>query len=180
MGVPDRPKTLQPLKKPSKLAKLAKKLSELQQAPDIGCPLGWMSVRQIQQRLRFISLGSASTRAKTLANYGLLDRIKYKVKAESGQVTWCYAYKPKKPHLNFDDVMIAAGEIGQDKVPRGWVSVSDFIKLACISRSAVFQMAERNGLGFKYFRVKNGAIGGIKPVTHFRLSSLKKLHHLKG
>ena len=164
----------------SKISQLAGQLVLYRKQSNLGCPVGWMTVRDIQHRLKFITTNSTSNKAKILAEHGFLDRRKYQTKSESGTLSWCYAYRPALPHKSFEAIVIAAKSIGQDKVPKGWISVSDFVKLAYISREAVFQMAKRHSLEFKYFRVKNGEIGAIKPVTHFRLSSLKRLHKLQG
>lgn len=160
------------------LAQLAQKLIEHRNTTDTGCPPGWLSVHHIKTHLRFLSNYAASSKAKHLCDRGLLVRKAYKVASEFGRITWAYAYKPKKPCRNMDEVMLASKHIGQEKVPRGWVSASTFCELATISRSAVFQMASRHRLETRFFRIRNGINGGIKPVCHFNLASLKRLHHL--
>ncbi|CAB4162263.1 hypothetical protein UFOVP779_23 [uncultured Caudovirales phage] len=164
---------------PSELARLAEQLEQHQKFSEAKCPPGWLTVRDLRLAFRFISLSSTSSKAKQLCDKGLLDRKAYQVTSLDGKRSWTYAYKPKKPLRNLDDVMIASKEIGQDRVPKGWVSAVTFSHLANISRSAVFQMAERHSLESRLYRVRGGACG-IKPVRHFRLASLKKLHHLRG
>lgn len=163
----------------SELEKLAEQLELHQKFSEAKCPPGWLTVRDLRLAFRFISLGSTSSKAKELYDKGLLERKGYQVKAINGNRSWTYAYKPKRPLKTLDDVLLASVEIGQDKVPKGWVSAVTFSKLAKISRSAVFQMAERHSLESRLYRVRGGACG-IKPVRHFRLASLNKLHHLKG
>jgi hypothetical protein len=164
---------------PSELEKLAEQLELHQKFSEAKCPPGWLTVRDLRMAFRFLSLGSTSSKAKELYDKGLLERKGYQVKAINGNRSWTYAYKPKRPLKTLDDVLLASVEIGQDKVPKGWVSAVTFSKLANISRSAVFQMAERHSLESRLYRVRGGACG-IKPVRHFRLATLNKLHHLKG
>jgi hypothetical protein len=162
----------------TRLSQIAEQLELHRKHTDIGCPPGWMSIRHLKEHFKFVCLYSSSTKAKQLYDRGLLERKSYKVKAEDGKVAWAYAYRPKKPCRNMDEVMIAARHIGQETVPKGWVTVSEFSEMACISRSAIFQMAFRHKLEPRLYRIRNGLNGGIKPVTHFKLSTLKKLHHL--
>lgn len=164
---------------PSELARLAEQLELHQKFDQAKCPPGWMTIRDLRLVFRFLSLSSTSSKAKELYDKGLLERKGYQVKAINGNRSWTFAYKPKKPLKTLDDVLIAAADIGQDKVPKGWVSALTFSKLANISRSAVFQMAERHSLESRLYRVRGGACG-IKPVRHFRLATLNKLHHLRG
>jgi hypothetical protein len=159
------------------LAKLAKQLIEHRKEDKTAAPKGWMTIREIQHKLGFLNVTSTSSKAKQLYDKGLLCRTSYQVKAIDGKRSWSFVYQPKKPLKTFDEVMLASRLIGQDQVPNGWINVTDFCKLANVSRSAVFQMAERHSLERKIIRVRNG-ICGIKPVTHFRLATLKKLHHL--
>jgi hypothetical protein len=159
------------------LAKLAKQLIEHRKQDKAAAPKGWLTVKEIQDKLGFLNYSSTSSKAKQLYDKGLLCRTSYQVKAFEGKRSWAFVYQPKKPLKSFDEVMMASRIIGQDAVPKGWISATDFCKLANVSRSAVFQMAERHSLERKNIRIRNG-ICGIKPVTHFRLANLKKLHHL--
>jgi len=163
----------------SRLEQIADGLAEHRKLTDIGCPPGWLSIRMLKSHFKFVCVYSASTKAKQLYDRGLLERKAYKVRAEDGKVSWAYAYKPMKPCRDMDEVMIAARHIGQEQVPKGWVSASQFSDLANVSRSAVFQMAHRHKLETRLYRIRNGLNGGIKPVCHFNLATLKKLHHLK-
>lgn len=163
---------------PSELARLAEQLELHQKFSEAKCPPGWLTIRDLRTSFRFLSLNSTSSKAKELYDKGLLDRKAYQAKALDGKRSWTFAYKPKKPMKTLDDVMLAAVEIGQDKVPEGWVSAVAFSRMAHISKSAVFQMADRHSLESRLYRVRGGACG-IKPVRHFRLATLKKLHHLK-
>jgi hypothetical protein len=164
---------------PSELARLAEQLELHQKFSEAKCPPGWLTVRDLRLAFRFISLSSTSQKAKELCDKGLMERKAYQVKATDGKRSWTFAYKPRKPLKTLDDVMLAAVEIGQDKVPDGWVSAVAFSRMAHISKSAVFQMADRHSLESRLYRVRGGACG-IKPVRHFRLATLKKLHHLRG
>lgn len=159
------------------LARLAKQLIEHRKQDRLKCPNGWMTIRELQGKLGFLNYSSTSCKAKQLYDKGLLARQSIQVKAVEGQRSWAYVYQPKKPMKTIDEVLLASRLIGQDAVPNGWISVTDFCKLANVSRSAVFQMAERHSLERKLIRVRSG-ICGLKPVTHFRLATLKKLHHL--
>lgn len=163
----------------SELARLAEQLEQHQKFDQAKCPPGWLTIRDLRLAFRFLSLSSTSSKAKELYDKGLLERKGYQVKAINGNRSWTFAYRPRKPLKTLDDVMLAAADIGQDKVPEGWVSALTFSKMANISRSAVFQMAERHSLDSRLYRVRGGACG-IKPVRHFRLATLKKLHHLRG
>ena len=163
----------------SKLAQIAEQLELHRKHTDIGCPPGWLTIRNLQRHFKFICVYSASSKAKQLYDRGLLERKGYRVKAEDGKIAWAYAYRPKKPCQDMDEVMIAARHIGQDKVPKGWVNASEFSELANISRSAVFQMVQRHKLEVRLYRIRNGLNGGIKAVCHFNLATLKKLHHLR-
>jgi hypothetical protein len=164
---------------PSELARLAEQLELHRKFSEAKCPPGWLTVRDLRLAFRFLSLGSTSSKAKELCDKGLMDRKAYQVKSVDGKRSWAFAYKPRKPLKTLDDVMLAAVEVGQDKVPEGWVSAVAFSRMANISRSAVFQMAERHSLESRIYRIRGGACG-IKPVRHFRLATLKKLHHLRG
>lgn len=162
----------------SRLSQIAEQLELHRKHTNIGCPPGWLSIRQLQSHFKFVCVYSASTKAKQLYDRGLLERKSYKVKAEDGKMSWSFAYRPMKPCRNMDEVMIAARHIGQDSVPKGWVTASQFSELACISRSAVFQMAFRHKLETRLYRIRNGLNGGIKPVCHFNLTTLKRVHHI--
>jgi hypothetical protein len=162
----------------SELTRLAEQLELHQKFSEAKCPPGWQTIRDLRVVFRFLSLSSTSSKAKELYDKGLLLRIAYQAKSMDGNRSWCYGYKPKPPLKTMDDVMIASKEIGQDKVPKGWVSAVAFSRMAYISKSAVFQMADRHCLESRLYRVRGGACG-IKPVTHFRLSSLMKLHKIK-
>lgn len=163
----------------NELAKLAEQLELHRKFSEAKCPPGWLTIRDLRLAFRFLSLGSTSSKAKELHDKGLLDRKAYQAKAIGGNRSWTFAYKPKKPLKTLDDVMLAAVEVGQDKVPKGWVSAVAFSRIAHISKSAVFQMADRHSLESRLYRVRGGSCG-IKPVRHFRLATLKKLHHLRG
>lgn len=163
----------------SRLSHLAKQIEQHRANADLGCPAGWLSVVQIQRTYKFLNRSSASNRAKQLCDLGLLERIQYKNRSKRGSFSWSYCYRPGKGLKDLDAVRLASANYGQDTVPRGWVTVSDFCKMAAISRAAVFQMAQRHSLEFKHIRIRYGLLGSIKNVTHFKISDLKKLHCVK-
>ena len=137
-------------------------------------PKGWLTVTDIQKHYGFRWRHTASTRASSMFDRGLLDR---KLVRRFSGVMVCRAYiyrilPPCKTLADADKLFLASGS---EKVPKGWATAKQIADSLGVSMQAVWQMANRHKVPTRFYRVRRG-LSGVCASRHFQFERMRRLH----